>query len=249
VTSTPVPPLDMKAAIAALGPLQVKRPPRILHQDWDRDPPRQVQKLLRRNAKICAAHGIDHRVWSEAEVRDLLHDFDLAIIEAYDIAPHAAMKSDVFRLAAMHKIGGVYLDADMVLRDRRGPDLWASFTGVLAFKWNNDAENRFNSPNWCMGFQPGHPLAAACLDFTARSMARDCKADADLALRHALNYGPGAFTRVLGSWVKTHGAAGITLLDVQDAYTMVQNGPQYLKRPLDYKKTAMHWLVAGRMTQ
>lgn len=248
LTSNPFPVLSVKAAIAALEPVQAKRPPRIFHQFWDSDPPRQIQKLLKRNSKICAAHGIEHRVWTDAEARNLLQEYEPCVAEAYDIAPHAAMKSDVFRLAALHKFGGVYLDADMVLRAERGPDLWASFTGVLAFKWNLEAEKRFNSPNWCIGFRPGHPLADACLAFTASSMVQDCMADPDLALRQALKFGPGAFTQVLGGWVKTHGADGITLLDVQDAYRMVQNGPQFLKQPLSYKQTATHWLVAGRNT-
>ena len=71
-------------------------------------------------------------------------------------------------------------------------------------------------------------------------------ADGDGAIKRALALGPGALTEALGGWIAARGSEGITILDVDEAYKMVQNGPELLKAPLDYKKTALHWLLAGR---
>nr|WP_282563261.1 glycosyltransferase [Gymnodinialimonas phycosphaerae] len=90
---------------------------------------------MRHCGKVAAAAGVSHRVWNDTEARALLADgFPNVVAEAYDIAPHASMKSDVFRLAVLQRHGGVYVDADMVLRKERGADLWASFTEALVFK-------------------------------------------------------------------------------------------------------------------
>lgn len=221
------------------------RPPRILHQFWDRDPPRQIDKLMAHCGKVCAGAGIEHRVWTADAAAALIADgFPDVVQRAFDTAPHPAMQSDVLRLAILHRYGGVYLDADMTLRKRTGPDLWTSFTGGLVFKWS--LPERQNCPNWLLGFRPGHDLAWNCLNYTATRMAHAVAQDPGRALRNALGYGPGALTEAIGGWIEENGAEGVTVLDAAEAYRMVQNGPELLKAPLDYKKTALHWLVAGR---
>ena len=241
----PVSALPLRDACAALGRHQGSRPPRVLHQFWDRDPPGQIRTLLSHCGKVCAAAGVAHRVWDAGQAEALIGDgFPEVVVRAFRTAPHPTMQSDILRLAILHRHGGVWLDADMALRDRTGPNLWLSFTGALLFKWN--LPERTNAPNWLMGFRPGHPLAWACLMHTATRMAAAVGADPEGALRHALATGPGALTEAAGGWIAAHGGEGITILDVDEAYLMVQNGPQLLKAPLDYKKTALYWLNAGR---
>lgn len=237
--------LRLPDACAVLGAHQGQRPPRILHQFWDRDPPRQISRLLSHCAKVCAGAGVAHRVWDAASATALIEDgFPEVVVRAYRTAPHVSMQSDILRLAILYRHGGIWLDADMALRAPAGPDLWLSFTDALLFKWNHP--QRKNAPNWLIGFRQNHPLALACLLHTARRMEAAVAADPDAALRHALATGPGALTEAAGGWIAAHGATGVTILDVDEAYRMVQNGPELLKAPLDYKKTALHWLVAGR---
>jgi mannosyltransferase OCH1-like enzyme len=224
-------PLPLAQAIAAVGAVQRSRPPRILHQYWDFDPPREISKLLRQCQKVCRRAGIEPRLWDDAAARVLLADgFPPMVAQAYDTAPHASMRSDIFRMAVLLRHGGVYLDADMALRTEAGALLWSSFTDVLLFKWNH--EDRGNVPTWCLGFQPGHPMAEAALMHMSAKMLRGVQADLQKALRHALAHGPGALTEAVGGWIAVHGAVGVTVLDVSDAYKMVQNGPDYLRAPL-----------------
>lgn len=237
--------LPLMSACQIIGTRQRVRPPRILHQFWDREPPSQIQTLLSHNASICAAAGIEHRVWSLTSADALMADgFPDEVMQAYETAPHPAMQSDIFRLAVLHRYGGVYLDADMALRQGTGADLWLSFTDALLFKWN--LPKRHNSPNWCLGFMPRHDLAWTCLTHMSSRMAAAIVADPQKALQNALAYGPGAFTEAVGGWISARGSEAITVFDVSEAYRMVQNGPGVLKTSLDYKKTALHWLRAGR---
>jgi hypothetical protein len=237
--------LPLAQACQIIGSRQGARPPRVLHQFWDRDPPRQIRTLLAHCGKVCRAAEIEHRVWDSVSADALMADgFPDIVVQAYETAPHPSMQSDILRLAILHRHGGVYLDADMALRKVTGPDLWLSFTDALIFKWN--LLDRHNSPTWCLGFRAGHDLARACLMHMSTRMAAAVASDAEKALKHAVAYGPGALTQAIGGWIAARGSEGITVLDVAEAYRMVQNGPELLKAPLDYKKTALHWLVAGR---
>lgn len=236
--------LPLKDACRVIGTRQGARPPRVLHQFWDRDPPRQIRTLLAHCARVCEGAGIEHRLWDAGSAEEVLAGCPEIARTAYRTAPHPSMQADILRLAVLWRHGGVYLDADMALRSDTGAQLWLSFTDALFFKWNHP--DRQNAPNWLIGFRPGHELALACLVHTATRMAAAVAADRDLALKHALGTGPGALTEALGGWIAARGSEGITILDVNEAYRMVQNGPELLKAPLDYKKTALHWLLAGR---
>lgn len=237
--------LPLSAACEMLSAHQRSRPPRILHQFWDSDPPRQIKKLLAQCGKVCREAGVEHRVWDADTAAQLLDQgFPDIVRRAYEIAPHASMKCDILRMAILHRYGGVYLDADMTLRERTGAHLWLSFTDVLLFKWN--LPDRHNTPNWCLGFRPGHDLAWNALLHMSGRMVAAVTADGEGAIKRALALGPGALTEAVGGWIAAHGSEGITILDVAEAYRMVQNGPEFLKAPLDYKSTVLHWLVAGR---
>jgi hypothetical protein len=76
-------------------------------------------------------------------------------------------------------------------------------------------------------------------------MVAAVEAEGEAAIKRALALGPGALTEALGGWIAANGAAGITILDVSEAYGMVQNGPELLKAPLAYKSSPLHWLVAS----
>ena len=76
-------------------------------------------------------------------------------------------------------------------------------------------------------------------------MVAAVEAEGEGAIKRALALGPGALTEALGGWIAANGAAGITILDVSEAYGMVQNGPELLKVPLAYKSSPLDWLVAS----
>jgi len=239
--------LAIDAAISAVAPLKRAMPDApILHQYWDQSPPKQVQTLLSHNAKLCSRWGVRHVVWDQASAEAFLARSYPDLLPLFKRAPHPAMASDLLRLCILAQEGGLYLDADMALREKGGDRLIPLLQEGLVFKWSH--EERTNLPNWCFGFRKGHPITAALVTETAKSIEHALAGDPNAALRGILGVsGPGLFTRVVGSWLAENGCPpGFTVLDVSDAYKMVQNGPQLLRAPLQYKKTALHWLQAGK---
>lgn len=238
--------LPLSDSIDALAPHVVFRPAKpILHQFWDKEPPREITALLRYNAKLCSKWKIEHKVWTEKTGDAFLAAHFPKQLALFRRSPHPAMASDLLRLCILLKEGGLYLDADMALRPE-GQVLPSLLHEALFFKWN--LEKRSNVPNWLFGFRAGHPMLQYVLDVTTQQMRAALDADAAKALREILQVsGPAIFTRALGSYFAQHGCPpGCLILNVEDAYKMVQNGPEYLRKPLIYKTTALHWKVAGQ---
>lgn len=237
--------------VASCGPVDPGRVeiPRRVFQFWDRQPPAQIQTLLERNRALCQEHGIEHLLFDEHSARDYLAAQDLpAVIEAYDLAAHPAMKCDVFRLAFLTQSGGVYVDADIVFRPRFMTMFELSGRAAV-FKW--DTEGRTNVCNWLVGAVPGHPAMRLALGATVLSVTNACRDDPASALKNILGVsGPGIFTRALGGWLIGPGAqaaaADLNVQTVTTAHTIIQNGPGYLKEPLEYKSDSRHWLAASR---
>ncbi len=84
-------------------------------QFWHGPPPDDVRLLMegwqRHNPQLR------HELFDEARARGFLAlNFGAEIAAAFDYCHHAAMKSDVFRLAYLFLHGGVYVDADEACR-------------------------------------------------------------------------------------------------------------------------------------
>ena len=234
------------AATRAIRPVPRRFPAR-LFQYWDAEPPRQVTALLHRCERCCRAIGFDHVLFDDRAARDFLAGLDPVYRRAYDAAPHPAMKSDLIRLCFLYREGGAYLDADMVLRDNAA-DLLDFADTLLVAKWTS--HGRRNLPNWFFAAPAGHPFLDRAMTATARSILDHCATSPQTALKGILQVsGPGLFTRAFASHVHGHVGgrpAGIRMIDAMDAYRFVQNGPDFLGQPLDYKAGDRHWLVAGR---
>jgi hypothetical protein len=250
----PEPLLDLPAACAAIDAQRRDRRatsvgiPRRVMQYWDREPPPQISRLIERTAEVCARHGVAHVLFDDRQARQMLVREGADVpLRAYDAAVHPAMKCDVFRLFWLERVGGHYVDADIVLRPGCGP-LFDEPGDVLVFQW--DSKGLSNLCNWLIGAAPGHPALAAALRATAESVLQACAADPQLALKNILNVsGPGVFTRGVGSWLAAHAptpqAATLNVQTVSFAHRMIQIGPQYLKAPLTYKADERHWASAA----
>lgn len=243
LTSVP----GLQAAVELLAPYCSAPPaPAVLHQFWDRDPPRQVAWLLRHNAKLCRKWGMAHELWDQRRAEAFLAESAPEHLPLFRAAPHPAMASDLLRLIILERYGGIWLDADMGLHATGGARLAHLLHEALLFKWTHP--DRSNLPNWCFGFRAGHPMLQALITQTASAMDQALATNPQEALRNILDVsGPGRFTRIVAGWIDAHGCPpGLLMLDVAEAYRMVQNGPDLLKAPLDYKKTNRHWLIASR---
>lgn len=250
-------PLGLNAALAFLEDQPLRpvrgsiwgrvRPaiPRRLVQYWDHDPPAEITRLLAHNAEICARMGLAHIIYTDATAQSFLKQWhDPNMLDVYMQAPHAAIRSDLFRYAELAVNGGWYLDADMALR-ATSPHIWSTQAQAVVFKWVHP--DRRNICNWFFGTSAGNPLmehirlraAANIMHWTASGASgRDMT-------RNALSVaGPGLFTCAIAESLRaTPKAAQIATVD--QAYRIVMNGPEYLGRPLEYKSTARHWLKAG----
>lgn len=130
--------------------------PRRLVQYWDHNPPSEISRLLAHNAEICARAGLQHIVYTDATAQKFLKQYcGPEMLAAYNKAPHAAIRSDVFRYAELALNGGWYLDADMALRTS-GPNIWSTQAQGVVFKWVHP--DRRNICNWFFGTGAGNPL-------------------------------------------------------------------------------------------
>lgn len=220
--------------------------PRVIFQYWDHDPPSQIAVLLDRNRFLCEQNNIGYVLYSEHEARNFIKEnFSETVCRAYDMSPHPAMKCDLFRLCYLHQYGGFYLDADMVLGEQFCQLF--SLTGELAvFKWNSDDRN--NICNWLIGSAPNSQVIKFAIATTTASILKACRKDPGDALKNILSVsGPGLFTRAIGSFVAQNKQdLPFTIESVGYAYSSVQNGPEFLKKALEYKTTDLHWLVAAQ---
>lgn len=242
-------PLTMSAASDTIGAVMSAKPgPVMLHQYWDVDPPKQIQKLFRHNGRLCRKWGMRHEIWDRARAEAFLAEHAPAHLETFRRCPHPAMASDLLRLCIVAHWGGLYLDADMGLNPQGGAQLPGLLHEVLLLKWN-EAQRR-NAPNWCFGFRAGHPMLRHILERTAENLSRALDEDADAALRGILHVsGPGRFTLAAAEWLDQNGCPpGLLVLDVARTGSLVLNGTQILKAPMAYKATPKHWLIAARAT-
>ena len=219
--------------------------PRRLVQFWDQDPPEEIRRLLDHNAKICAALGLQHICYTDATARQFLtQHYSAEMLEIYDKAPHAAIRSDLFRYGELAVNGGWYLDADMALREN-GPAIWSTKSRAVVFKWC--LPQRRNICNWFFGVAKAHPLMQHVCARASQNCAQwlNSTASDQKIIRSALSVaGPGLFTRAIAEFLRTQ-VQDTQIATVEQAYRIVMNGPEYLRAPLAYKSTPRHWHKAG----
>lgn len=225
--------------------------PTLVFQYWDKEPPKQISTLLNRNRMLCEQNGIKHIIIDDIMARDFIKAyFAEDVYKAYDISPHPAMKCDLFRLCYLYQQGGFYLDADMGFTDNFG-ELFALRGELIIFKW--DSQNRITVLNGAIGAIAGSSVIEYVLNAATASILSACKVNPETAIKGILGIsGPVLFTRAIGSFIaaqNTISAEQQLTIHVERVDTMfrwIRNGPDFLKQPLEYKNTDLHWLVAAK---
>jgi acetyltransferase-like isoleucine patch superfamily enzyme len=235
--------------------LQLGRIPRRVLQFWDRQPPQQIHKLLEHNRRLVQSAGAEYVFFDADAARAFIAAHATQeVLDAYDIAPHPAMKCDVFRLCHVWKEGGYYVDADLALRNRV-EDMFDLRGDCVVFQW--DSRDLTNCCNWLFGARAGDPLLESALRETAASILNACRINPDAALKNILSVsGPGIFTRSIAKGMRTlveNACSHQIRLNVQTvsfAHKLIQLGPAFLGEPLDYKLDGdtRHWSTAGEGT-
>jgi len=88
------------------------RLPKIIHQQWPRGKPfpKHSSRWFQKWNELFP--DVEHRLWSDEEMRELIaKDFPF-FLKTYDGYPHAIMRVDAARTFILYKYGGVYVDMD-----------------------------------------------------------------------------------------------------------------------------------------
>jgi mannosyltransferase OCH1-like enzyme len=109
------------------------------------------------------------------------------IKDAYDKLPLKVMKADLWRYCIIYKYGGIYHDADTVLKVN--PNFLTNFNNQYLVMV---PENDIHFCNWIFAAPPKSPVLKSIIDLSVERI-RSCK---NIKGEHIIHYltGPGVFT-------------------------------------------------------
>ncbi|WP_420396372.1 tetratricopeptide repeat protein [Nioella sp.] len=203
------------------------RIPKQVFQFWDsRELPDQVAAVINENKALNP--DFEFRRFSEQEARSYLAEKgETEALRGFRLAPHAAAKADIFRLAVLWYEGGVYMDAD----DRSLNPL-SSFLN-LRCRFVGFQEPMMSVGNNFLAVQPKDPIIRSALESASIAFSATQGESIWLAT------GPGAVTRA----VALHGtkkdgtlSAGVWLMPM---HRLQRDVATHIR--LSYKSTAMNW--------
>lgn len=209
-------------ARAAVGEASI---PRGIHQYWDEA---ALPPDLDRYAASWRVEnpGFTHRIWNEASARDFLKRSPPAVLTAFGRAREPAMKADLFRLALLHEIGGIYADADDCCVSGIAQLLSSGHTMVVYQEDLGSLGNNF------IAAAPRHPIVKRALDLATEAVNRG---DSDILW---LATGPGLLTRAAAQVLCETPAEGSGLLVLERHEFLAHVAIHCLAA---YKATERHW--------
>ncbi len=187
--------------------------PRRIIQTWKtREFPRRYRAFHRRLRKLHPDYEFVH--FTDDEVDAFIRREYPEYAAAFDALPDVISRIDLFRLLAVHKLGGFYLDMDVLMRR----SLEELRTHPCVFPYERHPDPYFAARHgtiemigqYAFGARPGHPFLLACADnirrFALEPGSRDLPTDTQLAsipwmygnahtLRVLYSAGPGMITR------------------------------------------------------
>jgi hypothetical protein len=216
-------------------PEERAQPNRII-QFWDREPPPEVAASM--DAWRDLIGPANYVRYNDASGRDLLSRVvGQRGTQAYDACWHAAMRSDLVRLAAVFDAGGLWLDADLApLPGHKLPALGTALH--LAFT-AQDPNPRFQ--NDMMVAAAGHPLIGDVIERCLHKVLVE-RVEAPNGAT-----GPYVFTEVIRLRASRGLGDGATALSRPESRAWVARGysPQYKTSKTDRRS----WQVALRARQ
>ncbi|MGG5811577.1 glycosyltransferase family 32 protein [Falsiroseomonas sp. CW058] len=202
-----------------------------LFQYWDRDPPPDVAAEMEKWSRVPTLRS--YRRFDEAEARQYLADRHGAeLVRAYDAAWHAAMKSDLFRIAYLLDHGGLYMDCDM-----RQVERTAEFVAAMNTPLQLTVQTHRPTcgvTNCVMHARPNHPLMARFLERCVRNIL-------DENLRNPLQAtGPAALSAMIDQMLRDRDGAAVLLRSTSVSLTELHRRLA-TNFGASYKKTSKSW--------
>ncbi len=211
--------------------------PRTIHQIWlGRNPePRAWTDTVRAFAKEA---GWDYKLWDETAVRQLDFDCFPGLAALYHkFGKELAGRADLIRYVVLYKYGGVYIDADCVIRR---PDAFANFfeanEASMFFAWERvpartvkkyNIRHKTLVANSIIGASPSHPFLEEVLQGVAQSAKNPKNKEAWMAM------GPLYITKVYKRLRGKPAAHGVRVYPMRLFYPMHWKG---IKDPEAHKK-------------
>ncbi len=145
--------------------------------------------------------------FSDGDCEDFIRKECFAYLELYQWYPRAVLKADLFRLLAVWRLGGFYLDSDFLLEkaldplcENRAVFAYEHFVNSKEFElryplWMRTREQTHTLANYAFGAEAGHPFVRSILDeLVSRTRTLEVEDVNDLDVLHAT--GPDAVTTV-----------------------------------------------------
>lgn len=153
-----------------------------------------------RERLIAFNPGWEHRFYTDADCRELIRRRLPALLPVYDAYPTGIQRADMFRVAAVYLLGGVYLDLDIELLGPLDPLLrhgcvlaeekTLSRTQALAL----GHDDTLRIANYMFAAAPRHPFWLDVLEAMVQRADRSISGDNDILE----STGPGLFSSVFG---------------------------------------------------
>ena len=156
------------------------------------------------------------------------------IKDAYDKLPLKVMKADLWRYCIIYKYGGIYHDADTVLKVN--PNFLTNFNNQYLVMV---PENHTHFCNWIFAAPPKSPVLKSIIDLSVERI-RSCK---NIKGEHIIHYltGPGVFTDGIIGYLNLHKTSNLTQYGV--GYKKINIGSSKnnsktinIKNKIDYNK-------------
>jgi len=177
-------------------------------QFWDAAvPPAEVQATM--NSWRDKHPEMRHVVYSESTAREYLaRHYGNAVVACFSWCHHAAMKSDLFRIAYLAREGGVYVDADEYCRRPISPLLRELESSELIAALSADvAPYLYNA---FLLARPGSRVMQSTLAAMLDGLGHGMRSGRHPDIWHAT--GPGILTRTVGGLLATDDTASASLL-------------------------------------
>lgn len=209
-----------------------KAKPKRVFQFWDINPPEDVLELMDGWKTLAGAEN--YQLFSDEDAREsIFGSLGAEGAKAYDSCWHPTLKSDFFRFVEMYERGGIYVDADEMIRDKNTDYFKSCTKDAHFFLYSNKFSSSIHSS--ILYGKPKMKVFQTCAEVSLQNIQRlNGKKANPMAVA-----GPGVLFDAL---IKTYG--------IKDEYNATSSGEFESNSqcatsyPAEYRKDNRSWQKA-----